>query len=626
MTTAAAIPFWHTGSGVGDVWSGYYYSLYPTVAEDYDAYIYLHTDDGLLSLANLTFAHARAENKPTSLVLGAYNPLPCDLNRTEADLYSTAREIFINQESPQFEDGTSAENCTMEFWRNLALFGVLSQRPEHLLFPTDLEPSVNAFLNQPLATEITNRLMEHPYRPANLPVANIVIQTPVFDSDIDGFSADDYLSTVDLTIMPLVTEGLEAAGYKTVLTFDQLWSGGHSDLVYLVTPGGNESNDEDGAMGAPYYSRAQDIAATFTNLIDGANEQVVIIHPVMGIPDTGGWTTVREKFGLPAKFAFKNTAISNFEEGQTSLITSQLVDSNGELIVDASESAINAPIMPAAESVEGRSTKINPLIRGSFGQAANLISSDEVESSNIFYSGSLLLNSHADDGSNVQATPHTVPYVLKSGTGEFLINVSQAHSELFTWLITSAVAEASGVQSTLSVPAPVQMRGGRQTLAIAYQATELQFNMPVVAGTQVRIRIYDHRGNLTSDETLNYSSTIVRELAKRSLLVAEANTSASYSMEEQYLYIPAVEAGALGTFDLSMVLTSVEGVVQFQLESASASGFGSSNNSIALDSGILTLPQLDVVDEMGSTTSYVIGLQLVPESSPIRFNIISATQ
>lgn len=88
----------------------------------------------------------------------------------------------------------------------------------------------------------------------------------------------------------------------------------------------------------------------------------------------------------------------------------------------------------------------------------------------------------------------------------------------------------------------------------------------------------------------------------------------SYSMEEQDLYIPGAEASALGTFDLAMVLASVEDITQFQLESASASGFNSGNNSIALDAGILTLAQLDVPDGMGSITSYVIGPRIQPHS------------
>lgn len=620
---AAGIPFWHTGSGIGDVWSGYYYSLYPTVPEDYDTYIYLHTDDGLLSLANLTFAHARAESKSTSLVLGAYNPLPCDLDRTEAELFSTDRELYINPESPQFKDGASAENCATEFWRNLMLFGVVSQRPEFLLFSTDLEPSVNAFLNRPLAAEMTSRLMEHPYRPAYLPVANIVIQSPNYDSEIDGFSTDDYLSAIDLTIMPLVTEGLEAAGFKTVLTFDQLWSGGNSDMVYLVTPGGNESNDEEGAIGAPYYNSAQDIPSLYTDLLDSTNDTLLIIHPVLGMPDTAGWAVVRNSFGLPAKFAYKNSAITNYEEGQTSLVSSQLVDSNGEPIVNASDEVITSPILPASESINGRDVKVNPYIRGSFGQTANLIDSDEVPAANIFYSGSLLLNTQDDDGSNLQFDTRMVPYVLKNGSGKFLINISQLHSELFTWLITSAIADATASDSMLAAPARVQMRGGLQTLAIAYDQTELQFNMPVVAGTEVRIRIYDHRGILSPDETIAYSSTITRQLQKRSLLVAEAHGPASYSTAEQYLYLPAVDAGSLGVFDLSMILVIVDGEAQLQVESVAASSFTAMENTVDLATGILSVPQLMLVDESGATSSFDVQLELVPRSNPVRLRAIS---
>ncbi|HAJ76922.1 MAG TPA: hypothetical protein DCM64_10755 [Gammaproteobacteria bacterium] len=393
-----------------------------------------------------------------------------------------------------------------------------------------------------------------------------------------------------------------------------------------MTPGGNESNEEDGTMGAPYYSTAQDIPSTYTDLLGSSVTTPVIIHPAMGIPDTGGWITVREAFGLAEKFAYKNTSITSYEEGQTSLISSQLVDSNGDPIVDSAGDVITSPILPATEMVVGRDTRIHPFIRGSFGQAANLIDSSELPAANIFYSGTMLVNSHDDDGSNLQSQSFTVPYLISNGEGKFLVNISQPHSELFTWMITSAIADATGAESTLATPAPVQMRGGTQTMAIAYDETDLQFNMPVAAGTQVRIRIYDYLGELSSDETIDYSSTITRNLQKRSLLVAEAISSSAFSVSDSYLYIPGVEAAGLGTFDLSMTLVTVDGELQLQLESAAASSFSGTGNSVDLNTGILVIPSMDLVDSSGAVSTYNLQLQLVPESNPVRLRIVSATQ
>ena len=524
--SGAGISYWHTGPGLGSVWVGYYYSPYPTVEGDLLTYLYLHTYDGQLAMTNGDiYARARGQSTPveTSLVVGAYNPCPCDQTLNESDLYSETRsadEYWIDNERPVRPDGTTVENCATDFWRNLALYGTLTQDPDIILISADLEPSITAAMDLDLPGRISDRLAEHTYRPPALPVANIIVDVPSF-TDEDGMSTDEYLEYIGLHIIPLVNDGLEAAGLQTVLTEDTPWTGGAVALTYIITPGGNETNGDDGDMGSPYWTTAQDLPATLVNLLDTAvHEGPVFLHPVLGIPSTIRWKTVRERFGMPDVFAFKNAELADTEE-QTSLVSSRLVDAELEDITDAKGRLVKAPITPASGVVMGFTVKLPAFLDDTLGQTGNIIGSSEVEADKIIAQGPLLANT-ADDIGNVTATEqHTVAYLVGDNSGRFLWTINQLHSEAYTYILTRAIADALSMTPPLAAPAPVQMRGGRQLVALAYDSTELRFNLPVTSGDLVSIKIYDYRGELVSSETIAYAGTLTRTLGKRSLLVAE---------------------------------------------------------------------------------------------------------
>ncbi len=527
MLSQAGISYWHTGAGLGNVWVGYYYSAYPAVAGDLLAYNYLHTIDGQMAMTNIDiYARARAQSASvkTSLVVGAYNPLPCDLSLAVSDLYSENRSgdtNWIDNENPTRPDGTPVQNCAVQFWRNLVLFGVLTQQPDMVLICADLAPSVEAALDLKLGGRISDRLSEHTYTPPPLPVANIIVDVPNFDSSDDGFSNEDYLELIGITILPIVSDGLEAAGLRTVLTEGSPWTGDVA-LTYIITPGGNEDNGEEGAMGAPYWCAAQDLPGSLVSLLDtSAHSGPVFIHPIMGIPGTSGWQIVRSRFGLPPAFLYKDHALTSYEEGRTSLISSILVDSNGDTLINEKGRMIKAPIAPETGEVMGFTVRLPSYLDDTLGQTANLISTDEVKSGNIIAMGPVLINTHDGSGSNITSEQRTAPYLIGDGAGRYLWTINQLHHEAFTYILSKTAAKALGTTAPLDAPACVQMRGGLQTAALAYDKTELRFRLPLDKGALVRIRIYDYLGELSSSETVSYSAPLIRSLNKRSLLVAE---------------------------------------------------------------------------------------------------------
>ena len=520
--SAAGIAYWHTGPGLGTVWVGYYYSPYPTVSGDLLTYTFLHTHDGQLAMTNGDiYARARAQSPAveTSLVVGAYNPHPCDLTLNEFDLYSETRSAdqnWIDNENPVRPDGTAVENCAVDFWRNLALYGTLTQDPDIILISADLAPSIAAAMDLDLPGRISARLAEHTYRPPDLPVANIIVDVPSFTAE-DGYDNDEYLEFIGLHIIPLVNDGLEAAGLKTVLTESTPWTGGTVALTYIITPGGNETDE----MGAPYWITAQDLPESLANLLDTAvHPGPVFLHPVLGIPSTTRWKTVRARFGMPDMFGFKNPELAAAEE-QTSLVSSRLVDAALEDITDAKGRPVKVPITPDTGEVMGFTVKLPAFLDDTLGQTGNIIGDTEVDPAKIIAQGPMLVNS-TDDTGNVTATAqHTVAYLVGDSSNRFLWTINQLHSEAYTYILTKAVANALSMTAPLAAPASVQMRGGRQLVALAYDSTELKFNLPVNNDDRVSIKIYDYRGELVSGETIEYSGTLTRSLSKRSLLVAE---------------------------------------------------------------------------------------------------------
>lgn len=524
LLSQASIPYWRGGSKLGDVWMGYYYSPYPTVAGDYRAYEYLITADGQLAMHNGDiYARARAwsTSVKTALVVGAYNPFPCDLTLNLYDLYSESRtEEWINGEYPTLAtDESFVQNCTTNFWRNLILHGVLTQEPDMVILSADMDPSIQAALDLDLSTTIKSRIAEHTYTPSSLPVANIILDTPQFGSD-DSDDNESYFELVAMSILPNVSDGLEAAGLQVVLTEDTPWTGGTVALTYIITAGGNEDDGEVGG-GTPYWNTAQDLPQSLYNLLDTSSGPV-FIHPVLGIPNTTVWQQIRSKFGLPSTFSFKNNTYNSSDPAlQTSLISSRLVDSSEEILEDSYGRYVMEPITPATGSVIGFTMKLPSYIYGELGQVANIVGSSEVDSANVVAEGPLLVNSHDGSGGNIISTTYTSPYLLKDGQGSFLWTVNQLHHEAFTYIISRTAAEALGKTSPLAAPAYVQMRGGELTSALAYDQTTLQFQMPVSDGTSVRIRVYNYLGEKISDETVSYSAPLSRVLDKRSLLVAE---------------------------------------------------------------------------------------------------------
>ena len=385
------IPYLHTGPDLGNVWVGYHYALYPDTPASVRAYQYLYTDDALLGATNSTvFARARAVGAETAVVVGAYLPLPCDPTLSVADLYAENRRggtDAIDADFPALADGTPVANCTTELWRNLLLIAARRQHVGTLRLTSDLEASVAATLQDNIGSAIRARLAAHPAVTDSLPVANIVLDIPEFGED-DGFTGDEFLESVSITTLGVVDDALSAAGYETVLTYNTPWEGCPVALTYIVTAGGNEDTDDGRGMGPPYWSDAQDLDPALLAILDPRmHPGPVLVHPILGIPDSGNWRDLRERFGLPQRFAFRNPALSDFVEYHTSLLTSVPVDADGE----TPDGAPWLAITPPEGDVLGVHLRLTPYVpTPEFGQVANLLGPDDAPADRIFARGHCL--------------------------------------------------------------------------------------------------------------------------------------------------------------------------------------------------------------------------------------------
>ncbi|MDP6714060.1 MAG: hypothetical protein QF368_05500, partial [SAR202 cluster bacterium] len=511
------VPYMRTGADVGTVWQGYYYSFYPDQKETRDVYTYVHSDTAVFGSTNgTTFARAGAlsPEPETSVVVGAYNPIPCDTSLSLADVYSETRSLPIDENQPTLDDGTVVENCATGPWLNLLTIAALRQGVDRILLTADMEASIAASSRPDITTEILQRIAAHPRPDDARPVANIILDRFRIQGD-GGFSADEYFEHVSLSIVGNVDDALEAAGYSTVLTYDRPWDGGDVALSYVLTPGGNEDTEDEVGMGPPYWNNGQDLSAELSTLLDSASHPgPVFIHPIVGLPDFGTWQSVRQQFGLPPRFAFANPALSSFEEYHTSLLTSFAVTSEGEN-EDASK---DQSIFPATGQVLGRSVSLAPFSDFyRLGEIANLAGPDDVAADRIFASGPMHVPT-----SGGGREERTAPYLVIDGQGNYLWLLNQLHHEAFTFITGQAIAQATGQPAVLVEPTKAHVWSGLQTFALAYDNTTVNLQLPYEAGQAIDITIYDVRSQLISEQRgVPYSGSVQATLNKHSLLVVE---------------------------------------------------------------------------------------------------------
>ena len=447
-----------TGAGLGDVWTGYYYSLYPTDFSTRNAYNFLYSDDSLLGTTNGSiFARARARARAramdrapeTAVAVGAYNPLPCDTSLALGDVFSRQREDPeappIDEAAPNLPDGTPVENCATALWRNLLLVAARRHGVSNILLTADLPASAATVARPGVGQDILARIAAHPAPGESLPIANVVIDLPEFGEE-DGYSNDDFFESVSLAVVGLVDDALQAAGYQTVLTYDRPWDGGAVALTYIITAGGNEDTGDGVGMGPPYWRNAQALDAEILALLDAeTHPRPVFIHPVFGVPEAGGWGKVRSQFGLPSRFEYMNPALSQDADYHTSLLTSFHVIAEGDVL----EGVPQQPVTPPLGQVLGHTVALHPYgdVIG-LGQAANVVRPSEVAAARVVASGPLLVP--VGDGRLQQ---EIAPYLVTDGEGRFLWLINQLHHEAFTFIEGQSVARATGDVPVLAAPA-----------------------------------------------------------------------------------------------------------------------------------------------------------------------------
>ena len=323
-----------------------------------------------------------------AVVVGAYNPIPCDTSISLADVYSPDSASSIDENEPRLSDGTPVQNCATGPWKNLLLVAAQRQEIDRIWLTADMPASIAASSQDGLGADILARIADHPAPDVPLPVANIIIDMAAFGDD-DGYSSADYFDAVSFSFVGLVDDALQASGYQTVLTYDRPWTGGASDLTYILTPGGNEETGDGTGMGPPYWSSAQELPADLLALLDPANHPgPVFLHPVFGVPEAGNWADVRGRFGMPGRFSYRNPTLTSSDEYQTSLVTSLPVTPDGDVLDDAPM----RPITPESATLLGHSMLLRSFSDfNGLGQLANFVSEDEVPQDRVVASGPLLL-------------------------------------------------------------------------------------------------------------------------------------------------------------------------------------------------------------------------------------------
>jgi len=379
-------------------------------------------------------------------------------------------------------------------------------------------------------------------------------------------------------------------------------------------------------MGPPHYSRSQDLTDPLYRLLDTNNHPApIFIHPVMGIPSSGHWASVRQTFGLAPEFSFANELLNMDAESQTSLLSSFLINSAGENILDDGGSALSAFIVPESITLAGKSTRLQPYLKGELGQTANLIVTADQSTAQARFSGTLLVNYH-DSVGLITPESRSAPYLLNTGEGRYLWTLSQLHHNAFTYMLATAASEALGLPPTLLQPVLAHVRGGEQTVALAYDQTELKFQMPVDSGAIVRLSLYDQRGEQLERSLLSYDGSITRTMPKGSLLVAEAlPETAQFSLDSNYLNISGVEVPGTGVFSIGAQMVSGEGV-SFEFNALSLVDPGTPiTATYNAPMQMLDIPRVDVGSNTVTAQGYHVEMKLNTNAESLRLEVTSAT-
>ena len=154
-------------------------------------------------------ARALSPEPETSVVVGAYTPIPCAPNLSLADVYSDTQPLPIDENHTKLDDGTSVENCATGPWLNQLTVAALSQSIDRILLTADMRTSIAASPTG-ITTDILERIAAHLKPDDTRPIANTILDRFRVPGE-GGFSADEYFEHVSISIVGNVDDALEPA-------------------------------------------------------------------------------------------------------------------------------------------------------------------------------------------------------------------------------------------------------------------------------------------------------------------------------------------------------------------------------------------------------------------------------
>jgi len=155
-------------------------------------------------------ARALSPEPETSVVVGAYTPIPCAPNLSLADVYSDTRPLPIDENHTKLDGGTSVENCATEPWLNQLTVAALIQSIDGILLTADMETSIAASPRPGITMDILERIAAHLKPDDTRPIANTILDRFRVPGE-GGFSADEYFEHVSISIVGNVDDALEPA-------------------------------------------------------------------------------------------------------------------------------------------------------------------------------------------------------------------------------------------------------------------------------------------------------------------------------------------------------------------------------------------------------------------------------
>ncbi len=411
--------------------------------------------------------------------------------------------------------------------------------------------------------------------------------------------ADIFLYDQQTHTRSLITNGLDGSpsngnSFNPVLSEEGRWIAFESEASNLVTDDTNQSYD----IFVYETPTSQIQRVSVTN--EGTQSNGHSLAPTMSAAGRYiAFDSVANNLSLLDTNSFSDVFIRDLQTHQTQLVS-----------------------LAANQTEAGNGDSLNPSLSAD-GQwiafdsdASNLVATETKNISNIFLQERLTqqttlvsLNEQSEAGNQASVLP------TLSSDGRYVVFNSAA-----TNLTVTAVVAAKDENGAFDVFKYDRVTGKLLRLNVSAAGSVSDFGALATAATINQDGCYTVFASSATDlvaEDTNSSFDI--------FLHRDSTAATTFELTTGVLTLPAVQVAGVGIYDAR--LTLADDNFNFELETANllSSQVNTGCNYFSFEANLLHLPAVELLDSAGKLSRYEVVMRLIPDSTPLRFELLKAT-